>query len=295
MAEIPTNIFTSGGNDNAALMTMLASRNNDGMSNSPLTLIALLAMMRNMGLDGNQNADRAAIDAAVSAALAQNNQANNNAMLLLKDIQDSSQDVIAAVNAGTTSTNNAIMQAEIANLQGQGNITTAIADSKYTAVNEIHEAASSIMAAGTANTAQLAATLNTLAMSLQAGHAEINANIAQAKYDNTIATMQEGEKTRTALAAVAAQLPTQAYLDLERQLLAEQSNHRHTQTRQIVDSGNTTVTNNISTAVTQNQNQNLLLSRLEAIAADLQRNTNSTIAIGSILGNAAQTATNVRQ
>jgi hypothetical protein len=247
------------------------------------------------GDNNNQNSDRSAIESAVASALAQNNQANNNAMLLLKDIQDSSQGVIAAVTAGSNAATIATLNSEIANLQGQGNITTAIADSKYSIANEVHEVGSEVIASATANTAQLAATMNTLASNLQAGHAEIKSAIAEAKYDNTIVTMAEAEKTRTALAAVAALLPTQAYLDLERQLLAEQSNHRHTQTRQIVDSGNTTVTNNISQAVAVSQTQNTLLNAVEALRRDLQVNTQSTIAIGSTLGNAAQTATNVRQ
>ena len=88
------------------------------------------------GLDGanaNQNADRAAIDSAVSTALASSNQANNNSMILLKDIQDTGQDIVGAITASTTALSNSItstaqtnlvqqLQNQIANLQGQSDI-----------------------------------------------------------------------------------------------------------------------------------------------------------------------------
>ena len=294
MADITTpNIFTmpsQGGSDMF------------GQGGGGFMMGALMGrLLFNNGMDGNnnnnnnQNSDRAAIESAVASALAQNNQANNNAMLLLKDIQDSSQEVISSVQAASNAGITATMNAEIANLQGQGQITTAVADSKYTTVNEVHEAASDVIASQTANTSQLAATLNTLAMGLQSGHAEINAGIAQAKYDNTIATMNSEARVIDRINQLAATLPTQAYLDLERQLLAEQSNHRHTVTRGNIDSGNTTVTNNINMNQQQQQQQQQVLREIDILRREMQVNTQSTIAIGSNLSGNAQTATNVRQ
>jgi hypothetical protein len=258
-------------------------------------------LLFNNGVNGEnawgngQNSDRAAIESAVSAALAQNNQANNNAMLLLKDVQDSSQEVISAVQAASNSGIMATMQAEVANLQGQGNITTAVADTKYTTVNEIHEAATDVIASTTANTAQLAATMNALGASLAQGHAEINASVAAAKYDTTIAVMNDGDKTRAAIALLASQIPNSRELDLQRQLTVALDDHRHTQTRGVIDSGNTTVTNNINMNQQQQQQQQQLLREIDILRREMQVNTQSTIAIGSTLTGNAQTATNVRQ
>lgn len=314
MAEGMTpNIFaipaSNSGMDAGTMAALMNNRNNNGdgmgMGGGGFMMGALMGrLLFNNGVDGNtnnnrnldsQNSDRAAIESAVGAALAQNNQANNNAMLLLKDIQDSSQGVISAISASSNAEISATLNAQIANLQGQGNITTAVADAKYTTVNEVHESASDVIASNTANTAQLAATLNTLAMGLQAGHAEINAGVAQAKYDTTIATMSEGEKTRAAIAALAATLPNSRELDLQRQLAVALDDHRHTQTRGIVDSGNVSVVTNVNQAQAQQQQQQQVLREIDILRREMQVNTQSTIAIGSNLSGNAQTATNVRQ
>jgi hypothetical protein len=258
-------------------------------------LMGRLLFNQNGENNNNQNSDRAAIESAVSSALAQNNQANNNAMLLLKDIQDSSQGVIAAITAGANQATNAAVQGQIASLQGQGNITTAIADNKYTVVNEIHESATDVIASTTANTAQLAATMNTLGASLAAGHAELNSAIQQAKYDNTIATMNDGDKTRAAIALLASQIPNSRELDLQRQLTVALDDHRHTQTRGNIDSGNVSVITNVNQQQAQQQQQQQVLREIDTLRNELQRNTQSTIAIGSTLMGNAQTATNVRQ
>jgi len=227
MADVTTpNIFAMPNGNNG----MFGS--NDGGGFMMGALMGRLLFNNGIGNENGwnnngQNADRAAIDSAVSAALASNNQANNNAMLLLKDIQDSSQGVTAAITAASNAETTATLNAEIANLQGQGILGSAIQDSKYTVTNEIHEAATDVIASTTANTAQLAATMNTLGASLAAGHAELNSAIQQANYDNTLATMSEGEKTRTAIAALAAQIPNSRELDLQRQLGVALADHRH--------------------------------------------------------------------
>lgn len=73
-----------------------------------LGLIASRGGLLGNNWDGNngnnaatQDASRAAISTAVSEALVTSNQANNNAMLLLKDIQDSSADIVNAVNSAS--------------------------------------------------------------------------------------------------------------------------------------------------------------------------------------------------
>ncbi len=285
MADQP-NVFTTGGLDAATVAALMNKGDNNNGMNSILSIAALRMLMPN-GFDNNGN--------TVEAALAQNNQANNNAMLLLKDIQDSSQGVTAAVTASGMAIQSAVTAGQIASLQGQGTITTAVADTKYTAVNEIHEAATDVIASNTANTAQLAATVNSLASSLQQGHADISKEIMQSKYDNLLALKATEGVIRDDIRALKESIPSARELEWQTKYLAEREDNHHNRTRGSVDSGNTTVTNNISQAVATNQNQNILMARLDAITADLQRNTNSTIAIGSVLGNAAQTATNVRQ
>jgi hypothetical protein len=297
---------TSSGMDAGTMAALMNNRNSDGlgMGGGGFMMGALMGrLLFNNGMDGNnnnrnwdnQNSDRAAIESAVSAALAQNNQANNNAMLLLKDIQDSSQEVISSIQAASNAGITATMNAEIANLQGQGQISTAIADAKYTTVNEVHESATDVIASNTANTAQLAATMNALGASLAQGHADINSAIQQAKYDNALVTMNDGEKTRAAIALLASQIPNSRELDLQRQLTVALDDHRHTQTRGIIDSGNTTVTNNINMNQQQQQQQQQLLREIDILRREMQVNTQSTIAIGSTMMGNSQTATNVRQ
>lgn len=282
----------------AGTLALAQGRNNqDGFGLNGILGIAALRMLGGFGnenlpkpLDANdvQNI----VNASQAAATA-----NSNATLLLKDIQDSSQEVISAVNAGATASQLATLNAEIANLQGQGHITTAIADSKYTATNEIHEAADNVIASQTANTAQLAATLNTLAMGLQAGHAEINASVAQAKYDNTIAVMNDGDKTRAAIALLASQIPNSRELDLQRQLTVALDDHRHTQTRGMIDSGNVSVVTNVN----QNQAQAQLQAQVQGLVgvvnglANHQQAMATAITIGNGNRGGNQTPTNVNQ
>jgi hypothetical protein len=223
--------------------------------------------------------------------------ANSNALLLLKDIQDSSQEVISAVNAGVSAATSATLQAEIANLQGQGVINSAIQEAKYSTTNEVHEAASNVISSTTANTAQLAATMNSLGASLAAGHAEINAAIQQAKYDNTIATMTDGDKTRAAIAALAATIPNSRELDLQRQLTVALDNERHRDLIGRIDSGNVTVTTNVNQAQAQAQMQNQLQT-ITGTLNGLLHNQNAMATNLNILGvqrGINQTPVNVNQ
>lgn len=272
-----------------------------GQGNDAGLLALLLVALRGQGLLGQdgrlaEGTTQAQVDAAVAAALAQANQANNNSMLLLKDIQDSSQEVIAAVTTGNAALNTSILQGQIANLQGQGAINQGIAEVKYVVSNEGHENAAAIVANQTANTAQLAATLNTLAMGLQSGHAEINASIAQAKYDNTIATMNEGEKTRAAIAALAANIPTSRELDLQRQLGVAQDTALEGRLNHRIDSGNVTVTTNVN----QNQAQAQMQNQIQGLTNVVQGLVGHQQAMATAINvggyqRATQTPTNINQ
>lgn len=219
------------------------------------------------------NAQQLAIDAAVSAALANANQANNNSMLLLKDIQDSSQEVISsisaaenAINASITQGNQTILiqqlQAQIANLMGQGEIKTAIATTSGSIVNEIHESESA-----------LSSQMNAL-----------NTNMLQGFNNVTREISADGDKTR---AMIMANLVT----ELNNQIA-------DLRTRSAVDAGGVNVTNNINQNQLQQQQQQqavLQTTLLQQLVGEIQRNTQSVVNLGTMTGQAGQqTAANTR-
>ena len=126
--EIKT-ILKSIGESNMG--NLLGGAGSDGMGGGVL-LGLLLGRSGILGGEGNVASGSAAIDAAVAAALASANQANNNSMLLLKDIQDSSQQVINNVTAGTQTVLTTSLQGQIANLQGQASILAGVENAKGT-------------------------------------------------------------------------------------------------------------------------------------------------------------------
>lgn len=209
----------------------------------------------------SQNSDRAAIESAVSAALAQNNQANNNAMILLKDIQDTGQDVVAAINASENSINSNItngnqnlivqfLQGQIANLQGQSDIKSAIAASTATVVNETHEQSAAL-------TAQLNQVNTNMLNGFNALSSKIDANLIT-ELNNEIAALR---------------------------------------TSKAVDSGNVTVTNNINQMQQQQQLQtqiNQVIGILPGILSELQQAKNSMVNIGGLIAASPQTASPIR-
>lgn len=255
------NIFGGGGNEGGFVMGALLGR---------------LLFNNGNGLDGanaSQSADRAAIDAAVAAALANSNQANNNAMLLLKDIQDSSQEVISSINASENAINATVnstaqtalvqqLQSQIANLQGQSDIKAAIATSTGAVVNELHE-----------STEQIGNQLDGVTISMLNGFNNVTREITN-----------DGDKTR---ALITANMVT----DLNNQI-ADLRTQRH-----VADSG-VNVTNNINQNQLQQQQQQQLgyvVNALNGVVSELQRNTQSVVNLGTMSGSAgSQTANNTR-
>lgn len=253
------NIFGGGGNEGGFVMGALLGR---------------LLFNNGNGLDGtnaSQSADRAAIDSAVAAALANANQANNNAMLLLKDIQDSSQEVISSINASENAINATVnstaqtalvqqLQSQIANLQGQSDIKAAIATSTGAVVNELHE-----------STQQIGNQLDGITISMLNGFNNVSREITN-----------DGDKTR---ALITANMVT----DLNNQI-ADLRTQRH-----VADSG-VNVTNNINQNQLQMQQQQQLSSivgALGSVVGELQRNTQSVVNLGTMSGSAGtQSASN---
>lgn len=218
------------------------------------------------------------------------------ALLSMQDINEVKRDVFQAqaataaeiATANLSSTTNTL-QAEIANLQGQGLLAASIAENRYVMSNEVHEGTANVVAAIDNAAANSLAVTNALAASLAAGHAAIQAGIADSKYATLVAVNNDGDKTRALIEAI-------NLADLNRQITI--ADNRITELlgdRRTVDSG-ITVTNNINQNQLQQQQQQQFANintQLACLASELQRNTQSTVNLGTMTGT-AQTANNTR-
>jgi len=191
----------------------------------------------------------------------------------------------SALQAQSNAAQIATLNAEIANLQGQSGILASINNVAKDVINEVHETGDLVNGS-----------VGTLSAATAAGFGVVNTNIAQSTYATSLAIANDGEKTRASIAALAASIPNARELDLQRQLAVALDDHRHTQTRGIVDSGNVSVITNVNqTAVAQAQataNQQII-GLLGTVAQAIQHNTQSTVNLGTMIGS-GQTATNVR-
>ena len=195
----------------------------------------------------------------------------------------------------------ATLNAEIANLQGQGIIVKAVTEGAITAqagdaniINAINGTAYNTAAAIATSTAANLATTNALASQAAANAAQANAAILENKFALSQVTVADGDKTRSAIAALAASIPNARELDLQRQLTVALDDHRHTSTRGAIESGNVSVITNVSQSQAQQQQQQqaVILNGLVGQLVAAQHATNTAVTIGN--GNRAnQTATNV--
>lgn len=218
------------------------------------------------------------------------------ALLSMQDINEVKRDVFQAqaataaeIASATLSTTTNTLQSEIANLQGQAAILAGISDVKYTVSNEGHENAASIVANANANASNQLAVSNTLATSLAAGHAALSAQAADSKYATLVAINQDGDKTRALIESI-------NLASLNRQIIV--ADNRITELlgdRRTVDSG-ITVTNNINQNQLQQQQQQQfqnINTTLGILCSEMQRNTQSTINLGTMNGT-TQSAANTR-
>jgi hypothetical protein len=198
--------------------------------------------------------------------------------------------VQAAISAAANASQLATLQAEIANLQGQGLITKSISDSAAMnatqhglVIQATQDAATNLLSAVSTSNLAIASGFNTL-----------NTNVLQGTFATTQAVNNDGDKTRAAIALLAASIPNSRELDLQRQLAVALDDHRHTNTRGVIDSGNVSVVTNVaqSQAQTQQQAQFAALTSVVGQLVAAQHATNTAITIGN--GNRPnQTATNV--
>ena len=229
--------------------------------------------------------ERAAIDAAVASALASANQNNNNSMILLKDIQDSSQEVVSTITNGNQNLLVQQLQGQISNLQGQASILAGVEAAKGVVVNEVHESGSDVLAS-----------MNSLSTGILSNMNTLNTNVLQGFATTGVALTNDGDKTRAAIAALAASIPNARELDLQRQLAVALDDHRHTATRGVIDSGNTTVTTNVNQAQSQAQTQAQIQginTTLATLVPYLQNIGQSVVNLGNMTASPT-TATNVR-
>jgi hypothetical protein len=184
-------------------------------------------------------------------------------------------------------------QANMSLMAGIGDIKQAVAVAAEAMVannamqtGQIQNQVSGVAAAltNTVTMAKDSATQNTITLMQQ-----LNAS--------TTALMNDGDKTRAAIAALADRIPSARELDLERQLGVAQANNRQNELFGAIRSGNVEVTTTVNQMQTQQQQQqqiNGLIGLVHQLSAD-QRVTQGVLNIGSgtVSGN-SQTAANTR-
>jgi len=312
MADLPANIFTApqGGMDAGLLALANQNKGNDNSGvNSIMPIAGLALLMRTMfpvtdpalaanaALNHNQGATVNEVQGIVNGinTIQDIGAVRREVSEVSKEVWQAEAAIQRDIAATAAASAAAALNAQIANLQGQGLLAASIAENRYVMANEVHESAADTIANANMNAANSLASMNMLAAALNQGNASLAASIADAKYDTTITVMNDGDKTRTAIAALAASLPNARELDLQRQLAVAQDLAFESRLNHRVDSGNVTVTTNVNQAQAQQQQQQQVLREIDNLRREMQVNTQSTIAIGSTLTGNAQTATNVRQ
>jgi hypothetical protein len=184
----------------------------------------------------------------------------------------------------------AIANSTIAGLQGEAHLTKAITDSASTGQVQSLQAELAILAS-VGNAAKEAAVANALTNSnIALGQAATAALIAQSKFDIAQVVTNDGDKTRDLISSI--NLATlNRELAVAQGTIADERNHsRHAATEVNV---NQTV-NQAQAQAQQQQQFQVISSGLATLLGEIQRNTQSTVAIGSTLTGNSQTATNNR-
>ena len=222
---------------------------------------------------GDQNGTAAAIAAEKTLSTAdvqsivtgaQNSQTLGN---VAGEIWKAEGQVQAALQAATNAAQISTLNAEIANLQGQGLLTKSISDAA--AMNATQHGLV-IQATQDAATNLLAATNNGF-------------------YATAQVVNNDGEKTRALIQGIAT-------ADLNRQIVVAQNEATELRHDGRVRDSGVNVTNNINQTATAQANavaQQQIVGLLGQVATAIQHNTQSTVNLGTMIGS-GQTATNVR-
>jgi len=256
-------------------------------------LLGLLLGRTNLLGGGTDAAAVAAADRLTAADVQNIVSANANSQTLGNvegEIWKAEGQLQAALAASTNAAQIATLNSEIANLQGQGVIVKAVTEGAAAIAKQGGEGVATTLAAS----GNVINAVNTGNAATAAGFGVVNTNIAQLGSLTLQAVNNDGDKTRAAISALAASIPNARELDLQRQLAVALDDHRHTTTRGIVESGNTTVTTNVaqSTSQAQLQQQAIITNGLLGQLIASQQATNTAVTIGN--GNRpTQTANNV--
>ena len=250
---------------------------------------ALLPRLLGNGLDGVGTASAVAAQHVLTASDVQNivNGNTNSQTLgnLEGEIWKAEGQLQGQLLAQSNTQQITTLNAEIANLQGQSGILASIANNAKDITNEVHVTGDVVNGS-----------VQTLAAATAASFGVVNTNIAQNAYATAQVVVSDGEKTRGAIALLAATLPNARELDLQRQLTVALDDHRHTQTRGIIDSGNTNVTTNVNQATAQSQQQQQLQAintTLASLVPYVQNIGQSVVNLGTMVASPTA-ATNVR-
>lgn len=198
----------------------------------------------------------------------------------------------AALQAQSNAQQIATLNAEIANLQGNGIIVKAVTEGAAAIAKQGGEGVATTLAAA-GNVINAVTTGNA---ATAAGFGVVNTNIAQLGSLTLQAVNNDGDKTRAAISALAASIPNARELDLQRQLTVALDDHRHTATRGIIDSGNVNVTTNVNQAQAQAQQQQQLQTinaTLASLVPYVQNIGQSVVNLGTMVASPTA-ATNVR-
>jgi hypothetical protein len=269
---------------------MADSTSGIGMAGGTLGAVLIGALLPRLLGDNNglgTAATAAALTPQLTAADVQNIVANSQNSQTLGNIEGeiwkAEGQLQAALAVQSSTVQIATLNAEIAALQGQGAILASISSNAKDLVNEIHETGDIVNGS-----------VQTLAAATAAGFGGVNTNIAQNAYATAQVVVNDGEKTRGAIALLAASIPNARELDLQRQLTVALDDHRHSNTRANIDSGNVSVITNVAQtqAQLQQQQQQVTLNGLLGQLIASQHATNTAVTIGN--GNRpTQTASNV--
>ena len=258
-----------------ALMNQ-GNRSQDGFgTNSLMGIAALRLLMPGYGAEGNNGGARPLTANDVQNIVNDSQAAvtaNSNFGILLKDIQDSSQGITQSV-----------LQGQIANLQGQKDLTTVVMTGQANLSNNVSEHSAEVKDAVVNGNSNVINAINHLTQGVTVGFANVTQQVLESKYATAIAIAADGNATRAAIADLKDTIPNARELDLQRQLTVALDNERHRDVIGRIDSGNVTVTTNVAQAQSQQQQQlqlQNLTNQLACLTAHQQATANNVNILG---------------
>lgn len=191
----------------------------------------------------------------------------------------------AALQASTNAQQIATLNAEIANLQGQGIIVKAVTEGAAAiALQGGQGIATTLAAAGSVTDS-----ISTLAAATAAGFGVVNTNNAMQTASINAAIANDGNTTRALIQSIET-------ASLNRQIIVAQNEATELRNEGRMRDSGVTVTNNINQTAVATANataQQQIVGLLGQVATAIQHNTQSTVNLGTMIGS-GQTATNVR-